>query len=89
MIRLAWRFICAMARHQWAHWKGWEVFASDSVQDARSVVCGHCRFNEDGQCSVCKCLILSKTIMALEKCPRGYWPRVWVRKKIGRKGQFR
>jgi hypothetical protein len=82
VIKMTWKFICAMARHQWAKWRGWEVITPRAPLAFRERQCAQCSANEEGQCLVCKCLVLSKTLMALEKCPRGKWNRVWVKRKM-------
>jgi hypothetical protein len=80
MIKLTWKFLCAMARHQWAKWHGFEILASTGTQSDRFEICAPCDYNDEGQCLKCRCLIISKTVMALEKCPLGLWGRVWVRR---------
>ena len=82
MIKMAWHFVVSMARHWWAKKQGYEVFAPPANQGYRTGVCGGCPNNEDGQCKKCNCLILSKTMMALEECPIRLWPRVWIKRKI-------
>jgi hypothetical protein len=68
-----------MLRHKWARVRGYEVFAPTAAQAFRNSKCGVCPDNEDGQCRRCKCLILAKTMMALEECPVGLWHRVWIK----------
>jgi len=80
MIRMAVHFVWSMLRHQWARLMGYSVFAPVASQAYRNRQCGRCAFNEDGQCTQCKCLILAKTMMALEECPIGLWHRVWIAK---------
>lgn len=82
MIFMAWKFVRSMARHQWAKWMGYEVLASPGVQKWRDRKCDVCPFNEEGQCMKCKCLVLSKIVMALERCPIGQWSPVWYRRRV-------
>lgn len=80
MIKMVWKFVLAMLRHQTAKWRGYEVFTPRSMLEYRDRVCAVCEENEEGQCRVCKCLVISKTILAQEECPRHKWSRVWVKK---------
>ncbi len=81
MIKMAWKFFVAMARHQWAKWQGYEVLAPVGIHAWRDRQCQSCEFNNEGQCMKCKCLVLSKTVMALEKCPVRKWNPVWIKRK--------
>ena len=56
MIWMALKFMRSMARHQWAKWCGYEVLATFGVQKWRTNKCDRCVYNEEGQCSKCKCL---------------------------------
>jgi hypothetical protein len=80
MIKMAWHFGVSMARHWWAKRRGYQIFTPAGPQAYRDSQCGVCAWNNDGQCEKCKCLILSKTMMALEECPEGKWHRVWAKK---------
>lgn len=81
MIGMVWKFARSMARHQWAKWRGYEVIAPVGIQAWRTRKCDVCPHNLEGQCLKCKCLILSKVMMALERCPIRQWNPVWVRKR--------
>jgi hypothetical protein len=81
MIRMVFKFVRSMARHQWAKWRGYEVLAPFGVQKWRNRKCDVCPFNEEGQCAKCKCLVLSKVVMALEHCPVRQWNAVWIRRR--------
>jgi hypothetical protein len=81
VIKMAWKFLLAMGRHWWAKRRGYEIFTPKSALAFRDHECAICDFNEDGQCGVCKCLTISKTLLALEECPMGKWHRVWVKRK--------
>lgn len=80
MIKTAWKFFFSMVRHQFAKWQGYEVFTPKAALGYRTRRCNKCGSNEDGQCMECKCLVISKTVMALEACPLGRWSRVWVKR---------
>ena len=80
MIQMVWRFVRSMLRHQWAKQRGYLVLAPNGVMAYRHSHCATCKFNDEGQCSRCDCLILAKTMMALEKCPDGRWSAVWIKK---------
>jgi len=80
MIKMIWHFTTSMARHWLAKRLGFQIFTPAAMQAYRDYQCGACEWNDEGQCGKCKCLTLSKTMMALEECPVGKWHRVWVRK---------
>lgn len=80
MIMMAFRFIKSMARHQWAKWLGYKTVAPYGIQAWRMRKCDRCEFNDEGQCSKCKCLTIAKCMMALERCPVRKWNPVWVRR---------
>ena len=88
MIAMALKFIRSMARHQWAKWCGYLVIAPPGVQDWRTRKCDRCQFNEEGQCQKCKCLVISKIVMALERCPIRQWNPVWIRRKARTERSF-
>jgi hypothetical protein len=81
MIQMAMRFIWSMARHQWAKWQGYEVLAPGGIRAFRETTCLPCPFNDMGQCSKCSCLVVSKTMLALEKCPIRLWNAVWLKRR--------
>jgi len=80
-------FIWSFLRHVWAKWRGYEIIASPDVQSMRFKRCANCRYNDEGQCRLCKCLVLAKTIMSLEECPADppRWGPEWRRKRLDRK----
>lgn len=88
MIAMTLKFVRSMVRHQLAKWCGYEVIAPLGVLTWRNRKCEKCRFNEEGQCVKCKCLVLSKTMMALERCPIRLWNPVWIKKKIKTRESF-
>lgn len=85
MIRMVWKFVRAMVRHQWAKWRGYMVLAPGGIEAFRATQCSRCEHNDEGQCKLCKCLVISKTVMALERCPVGKWSPVWIKRKTTRR----
>jgi len=80
MIKMAWKFFVSMVRHQFAKWRGYEIFTPAAPLAYRDAQCAACPDNDDGQCRICRCLTISKTLMALEECPKGLWHRVWIKR---------
>lgn len=80
MIWLTLKFLRSMARHQWAKWRGYYVIAPGGIRAWRETTCNKCPFNDCGQCSKCSCLVISKTMMALESCPIRLWRPVWIKR---------
>lgn len=77
---MIWKFITAMFRFKWAQWRGFETIAPAKVQEYREAWCFDCGYNNQGQCELCKCLILSKVMVATEQCPKKFWRAVWQKK---------
>lgn len=75
------RFFMAWWRVQYFKLMGYQILAPKKIQEHRAGECALCPHNQDGVCGVCKCLILSKTMLAAEKCPRGYWGAVYLPRK--------
>lgn len=75
------RFISAMVRNRWAKLRGYEIFTPADELSTRNAICEACVYNVDGVCDVCHCLILAKTSLATESCPKKFWKSVWVRRK--------
>lgn len=46
------------------------VFATDEVVIERRTRCAGCLWAVDDQCVACGCNIMSKTLLASERCPR-------------------
>jgi len=88
MIKITLKFVWAMARHQWAKWRGFVVIAPPGVQAWRNRKCGKCAFNNEGECLRCHCLVLSKVIMALERCPIRLWNPVWIKRRNMTESRF-
>ena len=80
MIKMAGRFVVAMARHQWAKWNGYEVITPAAMQGWRYAKCQACPYRDEDQCTRCGCLIFAKTALALEACPDNRWQRIWLKK---------
>jgi hypothetical protein len=77
---MIWTFIKAFCRLQWAKMRGYEPIASRNIQDRRLNRCDICLYYEEGQCKICKCLVFAKAMLATEKCPKGFWGAVWIKK---------
>ena len=77
-------FVAAMCRTGWARLRGYEVLATRTEQEIRELICDGCPFFDGEQCEVCGCLIMAKTALATEKCPKGKWPRIWRKKRLAR-----
>lgn len=79
------RFIKAMLFHRWAKWIGYQILSPHRLQQSRNDICAACEFNVDEQCQKCGCLVFSKIVLSLERCPVGKWGRVWVKTKRARR----
>lgn len=75
-----WNFIKAWIRYTWARIFGYEVLAEYSTVWNRTVECEVCEFYDEGACSKCGCIVISKASLNTEKCPVGKWERIWVKK---------
>lgn len=65
----------------YARWCGYETLAAPYTRRYRFRKCRRCSYNPDGyQCSACSCLIEAKISLNTEKCPKGRWNRVWLKK---------
>lgn len=74
------RFFSAWARTTWARWRGYETLASPSIMALRFNQCVPCEFFVDGVCTACDCLVQAKIMLAMEKCPKKRWQRVYTRR---------
>lgn len=74
-----WKFFTAWARTKWFYFRGYEALAPMRIVAARMEMCNLCEFESEGSCAACKCLLLSKTALASEKCPINRWGRVYTR----------
>jgi hypothetical protein len=65
-----------------AKWRGFEILATPRIRQYRFRRCSACVHNPDGfQCEVCSCLIDAKISLNTERCPVGYWERIWKKAK--------
>lgn len=76
------RFISSWIRSQYFKLMGYEILAPSKIVKHRQGECEVCPHRQEDTCGICKCLILSKTMLAAEKCPRNYWPAVFIPRKI-------
>lgn len=76
---LFFRFIGAWLATGWAKLRGYEVLAGAEVMEHRFQQCQPCKYFQDGTCTVCGCLVYAKIMLAMEKCPKKRWQRVWRR----------
>lgn len=53
--------------------KGDEVLVTPDVKRYRLDICKPCEHNKNNQCQICECLVIAKTILATENCPKGKW----------------
>lgn len=82
MMRCIIGFVRSFVRIQWARFRGYEVLADPFTAGHRWLKCQHCPFFDGAQCEVCCCLAEAKAIIAVEKCPKGYWEAKWIKKDI-------
>lgn len=71
-----WNFFFAVFRALKAKLRGYEVFAVQSVVDARVSVCEQqkdCFDDSSRQCRECSCFVDAKAMFATEKCPQKKW----------------
>lgn len=73
-------FFAAWARNKWWKLKGWEPLTPVHWLHTRNARCEICVLNQDGVCSACGCLVMAKTLLASEKCPKGFWSRIRIKK---------
>lgn len=75
------RFFWAWARVQYFKLMGYQILAPPKIVAHRQAECDVCAHNQEGVCGQCKCLILAKTMLAAESCPRKYWNAVYLPRK--------
>jgi hypothetical protein len=70
-------FSRALARVCWALVTFQPVFVSPKVATERLATCIECEHFDavDRKCSVCKCYVDAKTLLATESCPEKRWRR--------------
>ena len=74
------KLLVSWVLHATADRFGWATTAPRSVMEQREAYCFLCPFYDDGICMKCGCLAFAKQSLALEKCPRGLWDRVFIKK---------
>lgn len=77
-------FVAALARTAWAKIAGYEVLATRADQEAREKICCDCPFFDGFQCEACGCIVMAKSALTMEKCPKGKWGSVWRKKSLAR-----
>lgn len=80
MIVAFWHFFKAWVLVEWAKRRNYQIIADSAAQDRRYCSCVTCEAFNDGQCTICKCLIESKIMLNTERCPKGRWGRRWIRR---------
>ncbi len=60
----------------WHHFLSGMKKVSDGEYQARLDECDLCKFNIDGNCSKCGCIIAIKARWHTQKCPENKWPEV-------------
>lgn len=48
-------------------------YAPDDAVATRRALCDGCQFQVMGVCTVCGCIVATKTALAETECPLGYW----------------
>lgn len=82
--RMPFTAAAAFARGVWAKLRGYEVLATREEQCQREMICEECPFFDGFQCDACGCIVVAKTSITTEKCPKGKWGRIWRKKEIAR-----
>jgi hypothetical protein len=72
----------AMLRLQWWRLRGYRTLVDPGTHLNRLNNCHTCKFFdwEREECSVCGCPVDAKTPLASEKCPKGFWLAIRVKK---------
>lgn len=71
----------AIFRSAWAKIAGYQLLVDEETRQERVFTCDTCPFlSPERRCRACGCWIDFKTLLAPEKCPRGYWKSVWRKK---------
>lgn len=77
------RFLAAQCRRGYAWFLDYETLVTDAEWGARRGECEGCPELVNGeQCRICGCFVDAKAMLALEKCPKNKWKRVWRRKNV-------
>lgn len=75
------RYVAAQARRFFAWVFGFETLVTDAEWGARIAECEACPHLKDEQCEICTCFVDGKAMLALERCPKKKWLRVWRLKR--------
>lgn len=81
-MNLFWNFFKAWAVTTWARWHGYQILAPPAAVKRRDEICKGCDYYNDGICGACGCLLVAKSILSTEKCPKGKWGRIWIQKSL-------
>lgn len=77
------RALGAAFRSIWAKIRGFRVLTTPEEYKERLNECDPCEFlTEERQCRICTCFVDAKAMLCAEKCPKGKWKAVWVRKSV-------
>lgn len=74
------RFVAFLIRAARARLLGYELMIDMEEAEVRQQICDPCPFNKQGFCQECGCFVDAKTLIAIERCPKGKWNSVWKRK---------
>jgi hypothetical protein len=66
-------FVGAAGRIAKAAITGDQMLVESLIKNKRLDICKMCNHNANNQCQICECLIIAKTMLATEKCPKGKW----------------
>lgn len=75
------RYVAAQARRFFAWLLDYRTLVSDREWGHRRAICEKCEFLKDEHCTVCTCPVDAKAYLAMERCPKGKWSRIWRRQK--------
>jgi hypothetical protein len=72
--KLAWALLVVA----YAKRRGYAIMATPKEMKYRYKRCSSCVHNPEGfQCQLCTCLLDAKIALNTERCPVGYWERIW------------
>lgn len=69
-------FIKFLGEFLWSVIRRRKMLASPELKLARRGICAVCPHNVNGQCQLCECLIVSKSLFLFERCPDNRWPNI-------------
>lgn len=70
----------AMLRLTWWRLRGYRTLVSVAQQESRAMCCHACAHRRADECGLCGCPIDSKSPLASERCPKGFWLAIRVKK---------